>query len=146
MVIFFTTVYVSLQGNTVCAAGYGYLFHLSPEGPSKMPLLSFSENVAHSCTRYLGTFGWKDFPAAHGTANYNCSGEQKRLFPFFEDFFFNFAPFKGLSFLLSRVLNSRAKSVMDSDVVGAIFQGLIVSGFLSSFNTVLLSSLTSPIC
>ncbi|XP_014803864.1 PREDICTED: fibrocystin-like, partial [Calidris pugnax] len=40
------------QGNTVCAAGYGYFFHLSPEGPSKMPLLSFSENVAHSCTRY----------------------------------------------------------------------------------------------
>ncbi|KAM9563714.1 fibrocystin [Guaruba guarouba] len=41
-----------IKGNTVCAAGYGYLFHLSPEGPSKMPLLSFSENVAHSCTRY----------------------------------------------------------------------------------------------
>ncbi|XP_035178129.1 fibrocystin isoform X2 [Oxyura jamaicensis] len=40
-----------IEGNTVCAAGYGYLFHLSPEGPSKMPLLSFSENVAHSCTR-----------------------------------------------------------------------------------------------
>lgn len=57
VVIFFTTIYVSLQGNTVFAAGYGYLFHLSPEGPSKMPLLSFSENVAHSCTRYLGTFG-----------------------------------------------------------------------------------------
>lgn len=73
--------------------------------------------------------------------------ESRRGFsPFFQDFFFNFAPFKGLSFLLSRVLNSRAKSVMDSDVVGAIFQGLIVSGFLSSFNTVLLSSLTSPIC
>ncbi|XP_059687939.1 fibrocystin [Gavia stellata] len=41
-----------IEGNTVCAAGYGYLFHLSPEGPSKVPLLSFSENVAHSCTRY----------------------------------------------------------------------------------------------
>ncbi|XP_074717461.1 fibrocystin [Strix uralensis] len=41
-----------IKGNTVCAAGYGYLFHLSPEGPSKMPLLSFSENIAHSCTRY----------------------------------------------------------------------------------------------
>uniref|UniRef100_A0A663ML20 PKHD1 ciliary IPT domain containing fibrocystin/polyductin n=1 Tax=Athene cunicularia TaxID=194338 RepID=A0A663ML20_ATHCN len=50
---FFPTVtYASLQGNTVCAAGYGYFFHLSPEGPSKMPLLSFSENIAHSCTRY----------------------------------------------------------------------------------------------
>ncbi|NWY49817.1 PKHD1 protein, partial [Chionis minor] len=41
-----------IKGNTVCAAGYGYFFHLSPEGTSKMPLLSFSENVAHSCTRY----------------------------------------------------------------------------------------------
>ncbi|XP_053919594.1 fibrocystin [Cuculus canorus] len=41
-----------IKGNTVCAAGYGYFFHLSPGGPSKMPLLSFSENVAHSCTRY----------------------------------------------------------------------------------------------
>nr|XP_009942694.1 PREDICTED: fibrocystin [Opisthocomus hoazin] len=41
-----------IKGNIVCAAGYGYFFHLCPEGPSKMPLLSFSENVAHSCTRY----------------------------------------------------------------------------------------------
>ncbi|NXW41207.1 PKHD1 protein, partial [Nyctiprogne leucopyga] len=41
-----------IEGNTVCAAGYGYFFHLSPEGPSKIPLLSFSENVAHSCSRY----------------------------------------------------------------------------------------------
>ncbi|XP_069706944.1 fibrocystin [Phaenicophaeus curvirostris] len=41
-----------IKGNTVCGAGYGCFFHLSPEGPSKMPLLSFSENVAHSCTRY----------------------------------------------------------------------------------------------
>ncbi|NXE82096.1 PKHD1 protein, partial [Cochlearius cochlearius] len=41
-----------IEGNIVCAAGYGYFFHLSPEGPSKMPLLSFRENVAHSCTRY----------------------------------------------------------------------------------------------
>ncbi|XP_067150956.1 fibrocystin [Apteryx mantelli] len=40
-----------IEGNTVCAAGYGYLFHLFPEGPSRIPLLSFSENVAHSCTR-----------------------------------------------------------------------------------------------
>ncbi|NXD80162.1 PKHD1 protein, partial [Halcyon senegalensis] len=40
-----------IQGNTVCAAGYGYFLHLSPDGPSKIPLLSFSENVAHSCTR-----------------------------------------------------------------------------------------------
>ncbi|XP_061845579.1 fibrocystin [Colius striatus] len=41
-----------IKGNTVCAVGYGYFFHLSPEGPSKMPLLSFSRNIAHSCTRY----------------------------------------------------------------------------------------------
>ncbi|XP_064304301.1 fibrocystin isoform X2 [Phalacrocorax carbo] len=41
-----------IKGNTVFAAGYGYFFHLFPEGPSKTPLLSFSENVAHSCTRY----------------------------------------------------------------------------------------------
>ncbi|XP_030304276.1 fibrocystin [Calypte anna] len=41
-----------IKGNTVCAAGYGYFFHLSPEGPSKIPILSFSENTAHSCTRY----------------------------------------------------------------------------------------------
>ncbi|NXT77054.1 PKHD1 protein, partial [Zapornia atra] len=41
-----------IKGNTVCTAGYGYFFHLSPEGPSKMPLLSFSENTAHSCQRY----------------------------------------------------------------------------------------------
>ncbi|NXA42512.1 PKHD1 protein, partial [Eudromia elegans] len=40
-----------IEGNMVCAAGYGYLFHLDPEGPSWIPLLSFSENVAHSCTR-----------------------------------------------------------------------------------------------
>ncbi|XP_054677399.1 fibrocystin isoform X8 [Grus americana] len=41
-----------IKGNTVSAAGYGYFFHLSPEGPSKIPLLSFSENIAHSCQRY----------------------------------------------------------------------------------------------
>ncbi|XP_064506857.1 fibrocystin isoform X1 [Pseudopipra pipra] len=41
-----------IKGNTVCGAGYGYFFHLSPEGPSEVPLLSFSENTAHSCTRY----------------------------------------------------------------------------------------------
>ncbi|NWU45390.1 PKHD1 protein, partial [Hylia prasina] len=41
-----------IRGNTVCGAGYGYLFHLSPEGPSQVPLLSFSENTAHSCTRH----------------------------------------------------------------------------------------------
>ncbi|NWX85156.1 PKHD1 protein, partial [Nothoprocta pentlandii] len=40
-----------IEGNVVCAAAYGYLFHLDPEGSSWIPLLSFSENVAHSCTR-----------------------------------------------------------------------------------------------
>ncbi|OXB53960.1 hypothetical protein ASZ78_006666, partial [Callipepla squamata] len=40
-----------IEGNTVCAAGYGYFFHLSPEGPSKMSVQSFSENAAYSCTR-----------------------------------------------------------------------------------------------
>uniref|UniRef100_A0A8C0G053 PKHD1 ciliary IPT domain containing fibrocystin/polyductin n=1 Tax=Chelonoidis abingdonii TaxID=106734 RepID=A0A8C0G053_CHEAB len=41
-----------IEANTVCAAGYGYFFHLSPEGPSQTPLLTFSKNTAHSCTRY----------------------------------------------------------------------------------------------
>ncbi|XP_023780003.1 fibrocystin [Cyanistes caeruleus] len=41
-----------IRGNTVCGAGYGYFFHLSPEGPSQVPLVSFRENTAHSCTRY----------------------------------------------------------------------------------------------
>uniref|UniRef100_A0A674IUB9 PKHD1 ciliary IPT domain containing fibrocystin/polyductin n=1 Tax=Terrapene triunguis TaxID=2587831 RepID=A0A674IUB9_9SAUR len=41
-----------IEANTVCAAGYGYFFHLSPEGPSQTPLLAFSKNTAHSCTRY----------------------------------------------------------------------------------------------
>ncbi|XP_074982450.1 fibrocystin isoform X2 [Caretta caretta] len=41
-----------VEANTVCAAGYGYFFHLSPEGPSQTPLLAFSKNTAHSCTRY----------------------------------------------------------------------------------------------
>ncbi|XP_062429111.1 fibrocystin [Rhea pennata] len=40
-----------IEGNTVCAAGYGYLFHLFPEGPSRIPLLSFNDNIAHSCMR-----------------------------------------------------------------------------------------------
>ncbi|XP_067401067.1 fibrocystin isoform X2 [Emydura macquarii macquarii] len=40
-----------IEANTVCAAGYGYFFHLSPDGPSQMPLLSFSKNTAHSCSR-----------------------------------------------------------------------------------------------
>nr|XP_056712789.1 fibrocystin [Euleptes europaea] len=41
-----------IEGNTVCASGHGYFFHLSPTGPSQAPVLSFSRNVAQSCTRY----------------------------------------------------------------------------------------------
>ncbi|XP_019346863.2 fibrocystin isoform X1 [Alligator mississippiensis] len=41
-----------IEGNMVCAAGYGYFFHLSPKRPSQTPVLSFSKNTAHSCTRY----------------------------------------------------------------------------------------------
>ncbi|XP_019392718.1 PREDICTED: fibrocystin isoform X8 [Crocodylus porosus] len=41
-----------IEGNMVCAAGDGYFFHLSPKGPSRTPVLSFSKNIAHSCTRY----------------------------------------------------------------------------------------------
>ncbi|XP_060112738.1 fibrocystin [Heteronotia binoei] len=41
-----------IEDNTVCAAGHGYFFHLSPTGPSRAPIPSFDGNVAHSCTRY----------------------------------------------------------------------------------------------
>uniref|UniRef100_A0A8D0HLS2 PKHD1 ciliary IPT domain containing fibrocystin/polyductin n=1 Tax=Sphenodon punctatus TaxID=8508 RepID=A0A8D0HLS2_SPHPU len=49
-----------IAGNTVSAAGYGYFFHLSPVGPLHPPLLSFSQNVAHSCTRY-GLFIYPEY-------------------------------------------------------------------------------------
>ncbi|XP_054826531.1 fibrocystin [Eublepharis macularius] len=41
-----------IEGNTVCAAGHGYFFHLSPTGLSQAPALSFTGNVAHTCPRY----------------------------------------------------------------------------------------------
>lgn len=74
----------------------------------------------------------------HVSANYNCSDEQKRLFPSLQTFFLLlFSTLLRASSLVSRALHSRAESVFDSDVVGADFQCLIANGFLSSFNMVL---------
>lgn len=41
-----------MEGNRVCAAGYGYVFHLVTSQTLQAPLLSFNWNTAHSCTRY----------------------------------------------------------------------------------------------
>ncbi|XP_051008909.1 LOW QUALITY PROTEIN: fibrocystin [Acomys russatus] len=41
-----------IEGNRVCSAGYGYVFHLVTRQTSQAPLLSFTWNTAHSCTRY----------------------------------------------------------------------------------------------
>ncbi|XP_060046033.1 fibrocystin isoform X3 [Erinaceus europaeus] len=41
-----------VEGNKVCAAGYGYFFHLVTSKTSQAPLLSFAQNVAYSCARY----------------------------------------------------------------------------------------------
>ncbi|XP_038199739.1 fibrocystin [Arvicola amphibius] len=41
-----------IEGNRVCAAGYGYVFYLVARQTSQAPLLSFMLNTAHSCTRY----------------------------------------------------------------------------------------------
>ncbi|XP_075410184.1 fibrocystin [Tenrec ecaudatus] len=49
-----------VQGNRVCAAGFGYFFHLVSTQTSQSPLLSFTENTAHSCTRY-GLFVYPEF-------------------------------------------------------------------------------------
>ncbi|XP_070370876.1 fibrocystin isoform X2 [Equus asinus] len=49
-----------VEGNRVCAAGYGYFFHLVTSRTSQAPLLSFTGNVAHSCTRY-GLFVYPKF-------------------------------------------------------------------------------------
>ncbi|CAH2245862.1 fibrocystin isoform X1 [Pelobates cultripes] len=38
--------------NTAWNAGYGYFYHLSPDGPSVAPLQSFRKNTAVSCLRY----------------------------------------------------------------------------------------------
>ncbi|XP_032319137.1 fibrocystin isoform X2 [Camelus ferus] len=40
-----------VEGNSVCAAGYGYFFHLVTNQTSRAPLLSFTSNSARSCTR-----------------------------------------------------------------------------------------------
>uniref|UniRef100_A0A8C9DNE7 Fibrocystin n=1 Tax=Prolemur simus TaxID=1328070 RepID=A0A8C9DNE7_PROSS len=50
----------SIEGNRVCAAGYGYFFHLVTNQTSQAPLLSFTQNMAHSCTRY-GLFVYPQF-------------------------------------------------------------------------------------
>uniref|UniRef100_A0A2K6GL63 Fibrocystin n=1 Tax=Propithecus coquereli TaxID=379532 RepID=A0A2K6GL63_PROCO len=57
-----------IEGNRVCAAGYGYFFHLVTSQTSQAPLLSFTQNMAHSCTRY-GLFVYPKFqpPWDNGT-------------------------------------------------------------------------------
>ncbi|EDM18653.1 rCG43431, isoform CRA_a, partial [Rattus norvegicus] len=42
----------AIEGNRVCAAGYGYVLHLVTSQTVQAPLLSFNWNTAHSCTRY----------------------------------------------------------------------------------------------
>ncbi|XP_003404487.2 fibrocystin [Loxodonta africana] len=49
-----------VEGNRVCAAGFGYFFHLVTSKTSQAPLLSFTQNIAHSCTRY-GLFVYPKF-------------------------------------------------------------------------------------
>ncbi|XP_066215311.1 fibrocystin isoform X2 [Saccopteryx leptura] len=49
-----------IEGNRVCAAGLGYFFHLVTNQTSQAPLLSFTGNLAHSCTRY-GLFVYPKF-------------------------------------------------------------------------------------
>ncbi|CAK6446893.1 unnamed protein product [Pipistrellus nathusii] len=49
-----------VEGNTVCAAGFGYVFHLVTNQTSQAPLLSFTGNIAHSCTR-CGLFVYPKF-------------------------------------------------------------------------------------
>uniref|UniRef100_A0A2K6TLR9 Fibrocystin n=1 Tax=Saimiri boliviensis boliviensis TaxID=39432 RepID=A0A2K6TLR9_SAIBB len=49
-----------IEGNRVCAAGYGYFFHLVTSQTSRAPLLSFTQNIAHSCTR-CGLFVYPKF-------------------------------------------------------------------------------------
>ncbi|XP_069418909.1 fibrocystin isoform X4 [Ovis canadensis] len=49
-----------IEGNRVFAAGYGYFFHLVTNKTSQAPLLSFTRNSAHSCTR-SGLFVYPKF-------------------------------------------------------------------------------------
>ncbi|XP_063089186.1 fibrocystin isoform X2 [Cavia porcellus] len=57
-----------VEGNRVCAAGYGYFFHLVNNQTSEAPLLSFTQNTAHFCTRF-GLFVYPKFhpPWDHDT-------------------------------------------------------------------------------
>ncbi|KAM6185543.1 LOW QUALITY PROTEIN: fibrocystin [Rhynchocyon petersi] len=59
----------TVEGNTVCAAGFGYFFHLVTNKTSQAPLHSFTQNTAHSCTRY-GLFVYPKFqpPRSNDTA------------------------------------------------------------------------------
>uniref|UniRef100_A0A5S6LCS8 Serine/arginine-rich-splicing factor 1 n=3 Tax=Xenopus tropicalis TaxID=8364 RepID=A0A5S6LCS8_XENTR len=49
-----------IEGNTAYAAGYGFLYHLFPVGPSQARLQSFLENTAVSCLR-CGNVSFIDF-------------------------------------------------------------------------------------
>ncbi|KAF0885311.1 PKHD1 protein, partial [Crocuta crocuta] len=49
-----------VEGNRVYVAGLGYFFHLVTSQTSQAPLLSFSQNTAHSCTRF-GLFVYPQF-------------------------------------------------------------------------------------
>ncbi|KAM4694436.1 fibrocystin [Discoglossus pictus] len=40
-----------IEGNTVWSAGYGFLYHLTNDGPSQASLQSFKDNTAVLCTR-----------------------------------------------------------------------------------------------
>ncbi|KAM5324481.1 fibrocystin isoform 3-T3 [Glossophaga mutica] len=49
-----------VEGNRVCAAGFGYFFHLVTNQTSQAPFFSFTGNIAHSCTR-CGLFVYPKF-------------------------------------------------------------------------------------
>ncbi|XP_063297715.1 fibrocystin [Pelobates fuscus] len=42
----------TIEDNIAWNAGYGFFYHLSPDGPSVAPLQSFRKNTAVSCLRY----------------------------------------------------------------------------------------------
>ncbi|XP_055986612.1 fibrocystin [Sorex fumeus] len=50
----------AIEGNKVCVAGYGFFFHLVTNQTSQEPLISFTQNSAHSCIRY-GLFVYPQF-------------------------------------------------------------------------------------
>ncbi|XP_054992667.1 fibrocystin [Sorex araneus] len=57
-----------VEGNKVCIAGFGFFFHLVTHQASQKPLISFTQNSAHSCIRY-GLFVYPQFqpPWDNGT-------------------------------------------------------------------------------